>query len=1258
MSTKFLFNPFTGNFDAATDVTVTPVGSAPNANGLTIGADGSTITLQPADATHPGVLTAANFNIFNNKQNALVIGNLTTAGGGSSYTLFVDALTTASPVPSAGFNTGPLTTASYQGNNFTLASPINLGEVQIIGGAPAGVPTGNVFIDIYASSANLPTGGVLATSDSILASSITLNNPTNFTFVTANFPALAAGNYIFIARGTTSDTTNAAKIRSTGNPPAMFGYAVSSNDGGATFSSVNYSNYYQIYSEIPVASPDGLTIGNGIGSVIGTGTTVSQHVADSTHNGYLSLTDWNIFNNKQPALGFTPENVANKGQPNGYAPLDGSGKVPYANLPAALMTFKGAWNPTTNTPTLTNGVGLNGDVYRASVGGTSSGPIVDTWFAGDFIIYNGTIWQRSPLADGVISVNGMAGSVTVNAINQLTGDVTAGPASGSQSVAATLATVNGNIGTFGTATQVATLTVNAKGLVTAVSNTSIQITESQVTNLVTDLAGKQATGNYITNLTGDATATGPGSVPITLATVNANVGSFGSSTSIPSFTVNAKGLITAASENPVIAPAGTLSGTTLNPTVVSSSLTSVGTITSGTWNGTNIAIANGGTGQSTKSTAFDALSPLTTKGDILGYSTTNDRVPVGTDGQLLTADSTQTLGVKWNSFGSLGIKPTIQTFTSGSGTYTTPVGVAYIKVKMVGGGGGGAGATTTYIGNAGAGGTTNFAGLLVANGGAGGTSTAANGGVGGTASITLPAYGTPLQGGYGNGAIFNGSGSGSANGGMGGTNPFGGAGSSSGYFSNGSAGVANTGAGGGGGGYQQGSPNAYGGPGGGAGGYIDAILPNPSTSPYSFVVGAAGSGQVGAGVGGAGGSGGSGYIEITEYYNNVSIGTTTAVTAIQPQITTYATGSGTFTTPTGALYLKVRMVGGGGGGSGSGQASGGTGGIGGNTTFGTSLLVANGGTGAAWASSVGSGGSASLGTGPIGTILTGGNGSGSSEATSTSQSSGGNGGTNPFGGAGTSTFGGTPGGPGVPNTGAGGAGAGTGITAADYPGFGGGAGGFVDAIINSPIATYSYSTALGGAGGTAGTSGFAGGDGGSGYIEVTAYFSNFSVGTSASVLANTVLAGPSSGANAGPTFRNLVQADLPAAVAAQYYCSVSTSITSGNPINFDTPSFDTNLAVTIGASWKFTVPAGLDGIYNISVNAETSSGTPDIVLYKNGTGVIRIVVASAINTEVSGSTLIKLVVGDFVDLRPDTNSTFFGPSGSLQLSTISINLVR
>jgi hypothetical protein len=121
--------------------------------------------------------------------------------------------------------------------------------------------------------------------------------------------------------------------------------------------------------------------------------------------------------------------------------------------------------------------------------------------------------------------------------------------------------------------------------------------------------GNAATVTTNANLTGDVTSVGNAT---TLATVNVNVGSFGSSTSIPSFTVNAKGLITAASGNVVIAPAGTLSGTTLNSTVVTSSLTSVGTITTGTWTGTAIAVAHGGTGSTTAAAALTALGAAPT----------------------------------------------------------------------------------------------------------------------------------------------------------------------------------------------------------------------------------------------------------------------------------------------------------------------------------------------------------------------------------------------------------------------------------------------------------------------------------------------------------------------------------------------------------------------------------------------------------------------------------------------------------------------
>lgn len=61
-----------------------------------------------------------------------------------------------------------------------------------------------------------------------------------------------------------------------------------------------------------------------------------------------------------------------------------------------------------------------------------------------------------------------------------------------------------------------------------------------------------------------------------------------------------------------------------------------------------LPLSRGGTGQTTKTPAFDALSPNTTKGDLVGHNGTNNvRLPAGVNGQRLQADSSATTGLKW-----------------------------------------------------------------------------------------------------------------------------------------------------------------------------------------------------------------------------------------------------------------------------------------------------------------------------------------------------------------------------------------------------------------------------------------------------------------------------------------------------------------------------------------------------------------------------------------------------------------------------------
>lgn len=128
------------------------------------------------------------------------------------------------------------------------------------------------------------------------------------------------------------------------------------------------------------------------------------------------------------------------GVANGLATLDSAGKVPINQLPLSVMTYEGVWNANTNTPTLSDATGERGQVYKVSVAGSQdlgSGTI--SFNVGDYAIHNGTAWEKADTTDAVVSVNGTTGVVTVNAINQLTGDVTTTAASGSESKTATIA---------------------------------------------------------------------------------------------------------------------------------------------------------------------------------------------------------------------------------------------------------------------------------------------------------------------------------------------------------------------------------------------------------------------------------------------------------------------------------------------------------------------------------------------------------------------------------------------------------------------------------------------------------------------------------------------------------------------------------------------------------------------------------------------------------------------------------------------------
>lgn len=167
----------------------------------------------------------------------------------------------------------------------------------------------------------------------------------------------------------------------------------------------------------------------------------------------------------------------------------------------------------------------------------------------------------------------------------------------------------------------------------ATPNLSIQVANASQNGYLsstdwTTFNSKQAAGSYITALTGDVTASGPGSSAAVVAFVGtssaANVHS-------AELLANASTALNTASTIVRRDASGNFSAGIITATLSGNATNVTGVV----------AIANGGTGQSTANAGFNALSPMTTLGDVIigGASGAGTRLPIGSSGQILTVVS-------------------------------------------------------------------------------------------------------------------------------------------------------------------------------------------------------------------------------------------------------------------------------------------------------------------------------------------------------------------------------------------------------------------------------------------------------------------------------------------------------------------------------------------------------------------------------------------------------------------------------------------
>jgi hypothetical protein len=116
--------------------------------------------------------------------------------------------------------------------------------------------------------------------------------------------------------------------------------------------------------------------------------------------------------------GYIP--TTQKAAANGVATLDGSTKIPIAQIPDAVigaLNYQGTWNASTNSPTLTSSTGTKGYYYVVSVAGSINLDGITDWLVGDWAVFNGSVWQKIDNTDAVTSVNGLTGAVVLTTTN-------------------------------------------------------------------------------------------------------------------------------------------------------------------------------------------------------------------------------------------------------------------------------------------------------------------------------------------------------------------------------------------------------------------------------------------------------------------------------------------------------------------------------------------------------------------------------------------------------------------------------------------------------------------------------------------------------------------------------------------------------------------------------------------------------------------------------------------------------------------------